>query len=469
MSKNRPVAQLVEPIPHKNLGTGSNPVGPTIQKPPGKLGELAQFFYDSAPSPVHEIAVAGAIVYAAQFCGRAYNVSDEGLSHYVICLAPSGMGKENVRRVVNLLNIYVGESCPIVHLYRGADDISSGQALIKDIISKPCQLSIMGEFVYKLQVICSPRANSSEIRLKQALLELIVQSGKHGHSGRTIYANTNENKEGVQSPNFTLFCEGIPKVFNKIIDNHMFYDGFLPRFLIIKYEGLKPYFNENRKKIPDYSLISHIAELVSFVEIQTNPRDGTKRKIIDIQATPEVHKLLKELSRFQTDKENDTDDEREKAILSRLYMNVYKLAGLSAAWNCYYNPIISKDDFDWAKNIVFNTISLFIKDLQEGKIGNEENEVNQLNVIESKIKEFLTKPFDKIKGYCNPSYTPKMHDYKVIPYEFFNRRIAKLSPFDKMKDTMKVIEKCLRILENSGKLKEVTQGDKRRLFQIIDV
>ena len=393
LSNNRPVAQLVEPIPHKNLGTGSNPVGPTIQKPPGKLGELAQFFYDSAPSPVHEIAVAGAIVYAAQFCGRAYNVSDEGLSHYVICLAPSGMGKENVRRVVNLLNIYVGESCPIVHLYRGADDISSGQALIKDIISKPCQLSIMGEFVYKLQVICSPRANSSEIRLKQALLELIVQSGKHGHSGRTIYANTNENKEGVQSPNFTLFCEGIPKVFNKIIDNHMFYDGFLPRFLIIKYEGLKPYFNENRKKIPDYSLISHIAELVSFVEIQTNPRDGTKRKIIDIQATPEVHKLLKELSRFQTDKENDTDDEREKAILSRLYMNVYKLAGLSAAWNCYYNPIISKDDFDWAKNIVFNSISMFIKDLEEGKIGNEENEVNQLNVIESKIKEFLTKAF----------------------------------------------------------------------------
>ena len=36
-----------------------------------------------------------------------------------------------------------------------------------------------------------------------------------------------------------------------------------------------------------------------------------------------------------------------------------------------------------------------------------------------------------------------------------------------MKDRMKAIEKCLRILENSGKLKEVTQADKRKLFQII--
>lgn len=456
---SRPVAQRLEPSAHNGSVVGSNPTGPTtIQKPPGKLGELAQFFYDSAPSPVQEIAVAGAIAYAAQFCGRAYNVSGTGLNQYVLCLAPSGMGKDNVKSKVTLLNNYVVNSgCLIANSYRGADEISSGQALIKDISDKPCQLSIMGEFVHKLKAISGPRANSSEIKLKQALLELYTQSGKHGAYGRTIYSEKEKNINEIISPSFSLFCEGIAHSFNQVVDDYMFMDGFLPRFLIIRYEGKKPYFNKQHDKVvPPPRLVEYIGDLVSYVESITYPRkEGEKRKVIDVMTCPQVNVLLDRLSKYQVDQENGTDDERKKAIMSRLYINVYKLAGLCAAFENYHNPVISEEQFNWASNIIYNSMRVFIDDIDQDRFGDESNETNQINVIEEHIREYLSKDWDYIKKYCYDN-SKQMHEDKIIPHEFFNKRISKLAAFknDKFGGTV-AIKKCLQTLVDNGKLIEL--------------
>lgn len=87
---NGSVAQRLVPVAHNGSDAGSNPATPTIDPPPGLVGEIAQFIYQSAPRPVPEIAIAGAMGLMAGICGRAYNVSGTGLNQYILLLAKTG-------------------------------------------------------------------------------------------------------------------------------------------------------------------------------------------------------------------------------------------------------------------------------------------------------------------------------------------------------------------------------------------
>ena len=98
---------------------------------------------------------------------------------------------------------------------------------------------------------------------------------------------------------------------------------------------------------------------------------------------------------------------------------------------------------------------VFIDDIDQDRFGDESNETNQINVIEEHIREYLVKDWDYIKKYCYEN-SKQMHEDKIIPHEFFNRRISKLAAFknDKYGST-KAIDRCLKVLIDNGKLIEL--------------
>ena len=70
------------------------PVVPGVSLPPGLVGEVAQYIYQTAIRPVPEIALGAAIAITAGVCARSYNISGSGLNQYLILLAKTGAGKE---------------------------------------------------------------------------------------------------------------------------------------------------------------------------------------------------------------------------------------------------------------------------------------------------------------------------------------------------------------------------------------
>ena len=73
-----------------------------ITFPPGKAGEVAQVIYQSAPRPVAEIAIVGAMGLLAGVCGRAWTIPKSGLNVYLILLARSGVGKEAMQDGISM-------------------------------------------------------------------------------------------------------------------------------------------------------------------------------------------------------------------------------------------------------------------------------------------------------------------------------------------------------------------------------
>ena len=396
-----------------------------------------------------------------------------------MCLAPSGTGKEAARSGINKLNKEVGFLCPTAINYRGADEIVSGPALIKDLSKNKCQLSIIGEFVIKMRDICGSKANSHESAIRRAMLQLFNLSGKNDSYGRTIYANPENNIDEIESPNFSLFCEGIPKTFNAELNDNMFMDGFLPRFLIIKYDGLKPYPNKHHDKaVPTEGLIQYIANLVEYVESITFPRNNKRRTVVDVQSNIEAANLLDKILNLQIEKENETDDDRKKAIWSRYYINTYKLAALPAIFDNIYNSIIRECDVNWANQIVLKNIELLLKDVDEGKVGNVCNETNQQNELIRIMKEFINKDWKEISGYCRDNrFSEILYKNKIIPLRFINKRLSNMKAFseDRLKSTA-ALERAIKNLLQTDVITEVNKNQlmehfntKQRAFMFSDM
>ena len=72
-------------------------------RPPGLVGDIADYILNAAPRPVPHIALAGAIGLMAGVCGRAFNVSGTGLNLYVLLIAETGTGKEGIASGISSL------------------------------------------------------------------------------------------------------------------------------------------------------------------------------------------------------------------------------------------------------------------------------------------------------------------------------------------------------------------------------
>src|SRR5690606_12071521 len=72
-----PVASVSAPEPPP---PPSPPPPSSLELPPGLVGEIAQYIYQSSIRPVPEISLAAAIALVSGIIGRSYNISGTGLN-----------------------------------------------------------------------------------------------------------------------------------------------------------------------------------------------------------------------------------------------------------------------------------------------------------------------------------------------------------------------------------------------------
>lgn len=453
-------AMAAPPTPAPTMPMKTKP----IEQPPGLLGELSDFIYRSAPRPVPEIALAGAIGLMAGVCGRSYNVSATGLNMYLLLLAPTGTGKEAMQSGISKFMSYVERggltdnkafiTMPAVREFIGPAEIASGQALLKFIQKQRSFVSVVGEFGLTMQRLAHPRASSSDILLKKVLLDLFNKSGSGNILKPMIYSDRDKNTEDVLAPAFTLLGESTPESYFSNLDESLVADGLLPRILTITYEGKRPHLNdEHTSAVPKMDMVQRFCEL-SDSSLKLNSSNHT----INVRYTAEAKTFLDGVEKYTTDQIN-TPDQRDviRHLWNRAHLKTLKLAALVAVGCNSIRPTITEEHARWAYRVIEKDVLAISRKFETGDIGRNNEQNQQISDMKRMITQYLCDGFEKANRY---GVKHKLYDAKIIPHSYLSRRLLNIASYkhDKV-GANNALKRAIQILQDDGILIEVGRGD----------
>ena len=146
-----PTKTIINPMPKARKMPNKQP---SVEFPPGLLGEIADYIYRASPRPVKEISLAAAIGLMAGIAGRSYNYSGAGLNQYILLLAPTGRGKEAISGGVSKIMSRLTEMDPTgsnnvavvpgAKEFIGPSELPSGPGLHKVFKTQKSFVSIVG-------------------------------------------------------------------------------------------------------------------------------------------------------------------------------------------------------------------------------------------------------------------------------------------------------------------------------------
>jgi len=442
--------------------------------PPGMLGEIAQFIYAQAPRPVPEIALAGAIGLLAGIVGRAYNVNGTGLNQYVLVLAKTGRGKEAAAIGIDKLMNAVKFQVPTSPSFRGPGDINSGQALVKYINhTSRCFVSVIGEFGITIDRISQPYANSADKMLYKLLLDLYNKSGYGQTVQASIYSKKEDSVGVTEAPAITILGESTHKLFYGTLTEDMIAAGLLPRFLIIDYDGDRVPNNENAYLVqPPFALIERFASLIAHCEsIMAN------NKVINVKCNEDAAELLRKFDKMADLKINSARDDVVAELWNRAHMKVLRLSALIAVGVNMLDPTVTVEFVNWAINLVQTDIRILSTRFESGEVGSSSHELKQAKEIIRVIKDYHKFEYQKVQKYVSDKWSPQMHQDKVIPYVYLNKRLTAASVFrlDRSGATV-ALKRAIQNLVDNDRLKELGKvwvnekyGTSQRCFIVADL
>lgn len=426
--------------------------------PPGLVGEIAEFIFKSAPRPVREIALAGALGLMSGICGRAFNVSGTGLNQYILVLAPTGTGKEaiasGIHRLLKALKYYI----PTAQSFIGPSVISSEPALIKHLTRFPSFLSLQGEFGLRLQQLSDPRNNVS-LALRRLLLDLYNKSGQFDVLNPIIYSDKDKNTDAIQSPAFSLLGESTPEAFYSSISEAMISEGLLPRFLIVEYNGPRNHLNEEHAHIePSKSLVDRLAHLCgnALASIQTN-------QVINVSLDVIAAERFQHFDRYCTCKINETSDGVIRQLWNRAHIKALKLAALVAVGVSPLDHCISANIAKWAIEFVVADVENIISRFERGQVGREDFETKQMALASKLLVTYCAEEtFESASKY---GITPEMYRWRAVTMSFLHLKLARLAAFrHDPKGATAAIHRVVKAFVDQGLLIPMQPGQKRAMF-----
>jgi hypothetical protein len=417
----------------------------TCQFPPGLVGEIAQYIFDSAPRPVKEIALGGAIALMAGIVGRSYNISGGGLNQYVLILAGTGRGKEAIATGIDKIMSRVVKTVPTAMEFIGPAEIASPQALTKYMAKIPCFVSMIGEFGLKLQQLSSMRATPMDVGLRRMILDLYSKSGEGKVVRPTIYSDKDKNTECILSPAFSLMGESTPERFYGALSESMVSEGLLPRFFIIEFDGLRPPLNENHIHVkPSEDLINKVATLCANSQML-----NSQNKSVNVEQDYEATQLLNEFSEFCDNEINRSDRDLQAQLWNRGHLKALRLAATVAVGINPWQPCVTADIAQWSINMITRDINSMLTKFELGEIAADDEESKQLGMCCSFIREYLTKDWEHISK--TKATTALLHSEKIIPMSYIHKKCSNSVVFRKdKKGASEAIRKVMKILVERG-------------------
>lgn len=397
----------------------TTPVVPGVSLPPGLVGEVAQYIYQTAIRPVPEIALGAAIAITAGVCARSYNISGSGLNQYLILLAKTGAGKEGAVTGIDNLVAAIRPQVPMVDQFIGPSAFASGQALIKVLDDRPCFVSVLGEFGLTLRQLCDPRASSPQVMLKKVLLDLYSKSGWNKVLRSSVYSDTDKNTKIVQAPNVTILGESTPESFFEGLDSIHIAEGLIPRFSVIEYTGPRPPRNRNASQPPSPQLVARFSELVAVS--LTTANNGT---CANVQMESPAIQLMDEFDAKADGMINAAGSDVDMQLWNRAHLKALKLAAVIAVGCSPHSPVVTTDIARWCIDFVERDVNVMAARFQRGEVGtgDHRHEVD----IRKAVENYLAMSENQRLQYKTPK---ALLGEPIVPFHYLRRKLRLLSAF----------------------------------------
>lgn len=200
----------------------------------GMIQELLELTNQYAIRRQPEGSFLGALADMSFLTGRSLALSFNGTlvtpNIYALFLAPSGMGKEIIRRVGSeVARIYAPcESVP--------DSFASVQALQNLITRRKKILWLHDEFGRDLAVMAGERTNSNVTSVITESLKLFSNANNRAYLPKVVAQEAKGAKqiEPVDRPSLTIFATGNPREFFDATCEAVMSNGYIARFTTVK-------------------------------------------------------------------------------------------------------------------------------------------------------------------------------------------------------------------------------------------
>jgi hypothetical protein len=434
--------------------------------PPGLLGLIADYIYRSAPRPVAEIALAGAIGLMSGIAGRTYQTpTGVALNMYTLLIAKSGRGKEAMQqgiwRIMHAASRITPASptgaVPAITQFIGPSDFRSDAALTKELSTRPCFVSIMGEFGLRMQAMVAPNVSSHLLGLRSTYLDLYHKADRTSQLSEMVYSDKDKNTKAVYRPSFSILAETTPSTYYQALSEALIMQGLLSRFFTIEYPGDRPDLEEKNIE-PNSELVQSIAQLAVQCLAMMQ-----QQKIVPVEFDKQAYDAQRAYNRRVDKHINQSESDTYAELWNRAHLKALKLSAMVSVGINPHRPIVTRDAWEWAQALVDrdvqNTVTKF-ETGEAGKIGGDDTQNRDLTDV---IIDWLVRPWSEVQGACRVDEGAAYHEWHVIPHSYISYRCDKIGSFrNDKRGKIRAIYETLRNFEQGGML---TKYDKAYQFK----
>lgn len=417
--------------------------------PPGFVGALAQYMFNSSWLPIKEVAITGALGLMAGVCGKAWHIPKSGLNLYIVLVARSAIGKEALHDgIASVVNACLHKN-PMFGNFVDFTEFASGPALIKACANNQSFVNVSGEWGRRMKRIAGEDEREGPMTtLRTQMTNLYQKSAPKSIVGGIGYSSQENNIEQLTSVAYSMVGESTPQTFYDSLTESMMEDGFLSRFIIIQYEGDRPNENDNIIDFPDEALVTHLCSI--SIQAEKNMTGNMSQAV---QRTEEAAVMLKEFSDRSAHNIRMTTDESRRQMWNRATLKALRVAALLATGDNPSNPIITNHHAQWAIDLILTDINIMQKRLDGGDVGL--NDASRERKMVEIMKAYQAK--GAAASYKIPS---EMHAAGIVPRNFLQMRTSRVSSFYKHKfGASKALDETLHQMVMNGMIMEV-KGDK---------
>jgi len=418
--------------------------------PPGFISELTGYFFKNSARPVKEVALFSAIGLLSGICNRAWNISETGLNLYLMLIARTGVGKEQVSKNIDKTLHQLAIDVPAAQQIIGPGTFASAPGVHRVLTEQPGFLSVLGEFGLTLQALCSPRANSTEIQIKKLLLLLYGKSGHGDMLTATAYSDAQKNLPTVFAPSVTLVGESTPDNFYTGLEDTHIAEGLIPRFVILEYTGKRSVLNESDREPLTAHIKKKLTDLISIAFTLNN-----KNHVINIQMTEEAKEISRQIDCAITKFMNSARDPTISEIWNRVHLNTLRLAGIVAVVRQEHTPVVNKDDIVWAfefiKKCAYTVIHRF-----EFNMHGKSSALQGESMVCELIHNYPNVPRSQRINYKCPEI---LVGIELVPYYYIYDRLKRRTLFKNSHRSMaSIIRELLNEMVNAGIILEINRN-----------
>ena len=308
------------PIPKRRMPSEVFNVG-------GIIGRMLEHNARTSLGPMPEIALGGALALMSVITGhKVKDFRNLRTNLYVICLAPSGAGKDDSRKANKRILLKLGH-----HNMVAPTKIKSSAGMVSALVKNNPSLFQLDELSQVLRTMRDPDRNPHMSDVLTVLLEAWSETTGIYEPG--AYADSSKNPI-IDQPHLVLYGTSVAANFWPSLTKSNMSDGLVGRLLVFEHDG---YPDDSDGGDPEDWNESLLAEVQSWCDFQP-PATGNMKSPNPVLLPHTEDALDRYMNHRRAINARKDENEIRAALWRRCNEKVGKLAMLSA---CSRNPPVT--------------------------------------------------------------------------------------------------------------------------------